>query len=165
MKNTDKYSESIGKIFFDEITREPLWVLDDFIVYTKNFKIEWFIIKNSLFWKSKVIKSINVYRWSEDLFISKSKIKSLNFYENIKKILIEQNYIIRKKVFTETNIFLWSVADFTFSTTSFVIKEIIIKNNFFWLFFWWKEKIIPVKNILSIEKDKIIVKDNSIIKV
>ena len=162
MKKIDNYRDSIWKLFLDENSRTPLWVLDDFIINYKDLKIEWFIIKNSFFTDSKVLKSIS--RWWENLFVSEKSIKDLWFYEKVKKLLIEWNSIIWKKVVSETWENLWNVYNFIFSTSSFVWISIVIKKSFFWLFFYWKERIIPKNEILEIKKNEIIINNKELVK-
>lgn len=166
IKNTDSFRETIWlKAFFDENTRLPLWVLSDIVIDAKNLKIEWFIVQMSLFWNnSKVVKPSAISRWSGDLFVSESAIKPLDYYDSVKKILIEQNSILRKKVLSESGENIWKVYDFIFSTASFSCLSIVVRKNFFGLFFYWKERIISKKHILDINKDAIIVKDKILAK-
>lgn len=163
-KNTDNYRNSVWKLFLDEDARFPLWILDDFVINPKDLKIEWFLIKNSIFWDSKVVKSSFVNRWSEDLFISEKNVKDLWFHEKIKDILIEWNWMIWKKVVTETGEVIWKVYNLVFSNSSFIWLSIVVRKNFFGLFFYWKERIISKKNILDINKDNILVKAVELVK-
>lgn len=163
-KNTDNYRDSIWKLFLDENNRFPIWVLDDFVINSKDLKIEWFLIKDWIFNDSKVIKSSFVSRWSEDLFISKKDIKDLWYYDWIKNILIEWNSVIWKKVVSETWDVIWRVYNLIFSKSSFIWLSIVVRKSFFWLFFYWKERIISKKNILDINKDEIIIKDKALVK-
>ena len=163
-KNTDNYRDSIWKLFLDENNRFPIWVLDDFVINSKDLKIEWFLIKDWIFNDSKVIKSSFVSRWSEDLFISKKDIKDLWYYDWIKNILIEWNSVIWKKVVSETWDVIWRVYNLIFSKSSFIWLSIVVRKSFFWLFFYWKERIISKKNILDINKNEIIIKDKALVK-
>jgi len=164
-KNIDNYNNSMWKMFLDEKTRFPLWVLDDFVIDSKNLKIEWFLIRNWFFNELKVIKSFNVNRWSEDLFVSWDSIKELWFYDQIKNILIKWNSVIWKKVVTETWETIWRVYNLIFSNSSFIWLSIVVRKSFFWLFFYWKDRIISKKNILNINLNEVVIRDKSIIKV
>lgn len=164
MKNIDNYKKSIWKYFLNESDRFPIWVLDDFVIDSKNLNIEWFIVKDSLFSDAKVVKYSALSRWWENLFISESDLKSLDFYEKIKNILIEWNSIIRKKVFSETGELIWRVFNYVFSTNSFAWISIIVRKSFFGLFFYWSERIISKKDILDINKDWIIIVNKELAK-
>jgi len=163
-KNTDSYQNSVWKLFLDENDRFPIGILDDFVINPKNLKIDWFLVRNWFLNDSKIIKASMVNRWWDVLFISSKNIKSLSFYENIKNILIEWNSVIWKKVVSETGESMWRVYDLIFSNSSFVWFSIIVKKSFFGLFFYWKERIVSKKNILDINLEKIVVRNESLIK-
>ena len=164
MKNIDNYRNSISKYFLNESDRFPLWVLDDFVIDPKNLNIEWFLLKDWFFGDSKVVKYSAFSRWWENLFISESDVKKLDFYEKIKNILIEWNSIIRKKVFSETGELIWRVFNYVFSTNSFSWISIIVRKSFFWLFFYWSERIISKKDILDVNQDWIIIVNKKLAK-
>jgi len=155
--NIDNYRDSVWKLFLDENDRFPLWILDDFVINSRDLKIEWFLIRDWFFKDSKVVKKTSVDRWSDILYVKRNSIKSLNFFENIKNILIEWNWIIWKKVVSETGESLWRVCNLVFSTSSFIWLSIVVRKNFFGLFFYWKERIVSRKNILDINKNEIVV--------
>lgn len=163
-KNIDNYKNSIWKFFFDEDSRLPLWILDDFVINYKDLKIEWFLIRDWFFNNSRIIKTSLINRRWESLFVSENSIKDLGFYKNIKNLLIEWNSIIWKKVVDETGENIWRVFNLVFSTSSFFWLSIIIRKSFFWLFFYWKERIISKKNILDINQKEIIIKNEILLK-
>ena len=163
MKKTT-YWHTIGTIIFDENNRLPLWVVDDLVINPDNLKVESYIVKDSFFKDPKIISTSSIPDWWKDIYTSSYSIKEIDKSIVSKKILEKEIWIIWNSVENEQWKSIWTVVDLQYSKTTYQWLSIIIKQSFFWLFFYWKELEINRENIIDVKKDKIIIKDLALAK-
>ena len=162
--NNISYQNAIWTIIFDEENRMPLWMVDDIIINTTTFKVEALIVKNSFFKRSKMINTSSIISWWKDIYASSYSIKDIESSAVVKTILTKQVWIIWNNVEDETWKNMGQVIDFLFTRTTFQWISIIIKQSFFWLFYYWKSLDIGKKDVVDVTKDKIVVKNLKFVK-
>ncbi len=68
--------------------------------------------------------------------------------------------LVLKKVFTESGEFVGYVNNITFDINSYTIISLYISKKIFWIFFY-NTILIDILSIISITKNKIIIKDST----
>lgn len=158
------YTDTIWTIVFDENTRIPLWIVDDLIINTDNLKIEAFIVKDSFFREPKVLHTSSVLSWWKDIFVSEHSLRDIKDTIIPKKILENWIWIIWKRVEDEQWEKIWVVVDLSYTNTTYQWISLFIQTSIFWLFYIWKKREIQRKDIIDINKEKIIIKNLRILK-
>lgn len=138
------------------------WYIQDVIFDKINLKVSWFVIK----------KSILNYSYLELENLEKQDFENLYFSKETNKEIFENYEIIWKKAVDLFWNKLWTVEDIEFYSNSWKLSAIYIDvginfytiNKFKWKSFSKNYVKIQSKNILEIEKDKIIIKNNNSIK-
>jgi hypothetical protein len=153
------YNKLIWKKVLNEKNNLCLWTIYDIILDTKNLKIEWAFLKKWFFDEGKIIEKDFFLRNGYKLFSNEEEIYNLSLApKSIEKILEKEDSIILKKVFDEFWNEIWNIFDLIFLKNSLSVNFLVIRKNFFWLFFYWENIIFPVENILKNSKEKIIIK-------
>lgn len=159
------YLNTIGSFVFDELNRMPLWVVDDLIINPDNLKVEAFLIKDGFFTPPKVLSTGSISTFWKDIFVSAYCLKEIEASPVVKNILLRWIWVIYNKVLNEKWDYIGIVKDLMFTRNTFQWISIIVRPYLLGFFPNWPYRDISRKNIIDINKEKIIIKDKSIVKV
>ena len=149
------FSQIIGLSVVDEMTQRKVALINDIIVDPETGKVLAFAVD-----KNHIIVSMDVERLNSSLYISdKEHIIPIDDVLRVKNVREMRIGIIGEDVITRRGkILLGTVTDYEIDTTQMAIKNIYVAKTF--LFFHFAERIISIKDVVKIEKNSIIVKDD-----
>ena len=148
------FSRSIGLPIVDQHSHLVVGRLSDIIIDTETGKIIAFALL-----RGQIVVPLDIIEWRPDhLVISDmDHIVHADDVVRIQAVLQRHIPVFANRVVTEADEYIGRVVDMVFNTKTFELKNLFVAKLF--LIFKYDHRIISVKNIIEIKKEKIIVKD------
>ncbi|MBU0667497.1 PRC-barrel domain-containing protein [Patescibacteria group bacterium] len=149
------YRQTIGS---PVVTRsgETLTIVRDIIFDHETGKIVGFLVTKG---KNLAVTPIDILRWNKSIFIhDRNDIVEIEEVVKLHRAVEKNISIYNKKVFTKSGDYTGKVIDYGMHGTFFELTCLIVAKSFLGLIFW-DRKIISAKDIIEVQKDRIIVKD------
>lgn len=149
------YSELIGLPIYSSSSNSPITLIKDLIIDPETGKLLAFYVRNN-----RIVVPMDVENLGSALVVEdRDRILPIDDVLRVKEVAKMNMRIIGSKVFSQMNkIFLGRVVDYEIDTTHMVLTKIHVAKIF--IFFHLNERIFSQKQIVKIEKKKIIVRDN-----
>jgi len=149
------YRQTIGSLV---ITRsgETIASIRDIIINHENGKIIGFLVNRG---QNLAITPIDIIRWNKSILVQDDS--DIIEIEDVIKLAqaVENNIpIYNKKVFTKNGDYVGKVIDYGMNSTFYELSCLIVAKSFLGIIIWDK-KIISAKDIIEVQKNRIIVKD------
>lgn len=144
----------------DEYSESPVALVRDVIIDPENGRLIAFLIN-----KKQIIVPMDIVCVAKGIFISdKNHIVPIDDVLRVKNVFGAKIHIIGAEVITkQTKVRLGRCVDYEIDMNHMVLKNIYVAKTF--LFFRFREKIISFRQIVRIEKNKIIVNDSSAVTI
>lgn len=107
----------------------------------------------------RIVIPVDILELNNAIVIHSEKdIVRIDEVQRVSEVKEKGQYILTKKVYTESGIYLGRVFDFSFDTKEFRLKKIYANKVFLWILFPQKS-LIDARHIIDIQPRKVIVRD------
>ena len=148
------YTQLIGMPVFDECTNMPYGLVRDVIIDPENGRVVALLLPGR-----RVVAAREIERISTAVFIrDKESIVSVEEVLRVHEIYKRHIKILWARVLTQKEkLYLGRVVDYEIDTTTMSLSKLDVAKVFF--FFRFQERLIPARNIVKVERSRIIVKE------